>query len=243
MQPKREVVPIGTLPPLLPSIQGQPSWYILNRRFKKKNSPRRKFWEFELRIFYFYKCQIIVRLINHWWFWRWQLKAREFTKYFNYSRESTKEGMLSWAMLMWGETEVSGGGGGWYWRLGAAVVRFYIGGGTSYSRVLSGREGSVTCGVCDLKCKKDSYGSSSHFFLHWIELFNFHFWVIVDHCCFFSCERVADTGRRISLPFILCAVKVLNYFVIMNKLSIWQSPAVGSRWFFCTGLFSYKYIC
>lgn len=57
-------------------------------------------------------------------------------------------------------------------------------------------------------------------FLHRIELFNFHFESLVITVVSSAVNAWLMLGRWISLRFILCAVKVLNYFVIMSKFSI-----------------------
>lgn len=148
--------------------------------------------------------------------------------------------IFSWAVLMWIEREVSE-------RDGRFVVTLEH---DCCSEILNSRKkDSPPCAVWEGR-----FGDTWHLwltmsgaclavqaiFLHRIELFNFHFESLVITVVSSAVNAWLMLGRWISLRFILCAVKVLNYFVIMSKFSIWQSPSVGSWWFLCTRLFSYN---
>lgn len=105
-----------------------------------------------------------------------------------------------------------------------------------------GKKGFHDCAICNWRIVKIIHGSSSFVFYSVIELFNFNLWVMSYHCHFFSCGYVADVGETDLSLFILCDVKMVNFFVILSTFPIWQSPN-GVQMIFLYQLFSYKHVC
>lgn len=102
--------------------------------------------------------------------------------------------------------------------------------------VLSGKEGPMTWHLRFKYCKSDLWGSWKYFFFTSDSYWTFIWWVTVTSVLSLA-VNMWPIQTRISLWFLLCDVKMVNYVGIMSKASIWQGPAVGSWGFFCTRLF------